>query len=185
MVRRSVMVSLPFMLAILCLLLPIVSNGEDIANMKPITLVKRFCTLDAEGKRLSSATLTDIAALVTWQEKGGESMVVIGGFTVGKATFNNDTAAVSVNYVNIGSTDFMRFSNASRDWESFYSYYVVRSKGVWKINGPQSAPHMHWKAAIAYLRALEKKEPERILALETIIGNINNARKKLHIDEKE
>jgi len=144
----------------------------------PEGVVQRFCQLDAEGKRLRSDTMTDILDLVTWEETGAEVMFVNDSFKVGKATIIGNKASVPVDYRTVGSTDTLEFSGQSPNWVNPYIYKLVRSGGVWKIDAPISAPHVHWKTAIAHLRELQKMEPVRSDQLELIIQKIMKAREK-------
>lgn len=169
-------------LIFLCLLFATVCSGEDRNNYPPTpeAVVQKFCQLDAKGKRLSSDTMKDITDLVTWPENGGEVMVVINSFTVGKATVKGSKVTVPVDYINIGSTDTIEFSSPSRNWVNPYTYHLVKKNGMWKIDAPISAPHVHWRTAIAHLRTLQRHEPPRNAALEAIILKIDKARKQLH-----
>jgi hypothetical protein len=56
----------------------------------------------------------------------------------------------------------------------------VLTNGQWKIDAPISSPHVDWKTAINYIRKLQKNEPSRSAELESIIRNIEKARKQIH-----
>lgn len=167
---------------LLILLMPVYSSAQE--NNHPSTpeeVVQKFCQLDADGMRLRGDTWRkSVLPLVTQVEEAGDMIFVIESFKVGKATLNGDKATVPVDYVTIGSTDFIQFSNPSPKWVNPYPYQLVKKNGVWKIDGPISAPHVHSKTTIDSLRTLQKEEPSRKTALEAIIQKIDIAKKQLH-----
>jgi len=167
---------------LLILLTPVYSSAQlDNDSSTPEEVVQKFCQLDADGMRLRGDTWRQsILPLVTWVEEAGDVIFIIDRFKVGKAKVNGDKATVPVDYVTIGSTNFIQFSNPSPKWLNPYPYQLVKKKGVWKIDGPISAPHVHFKIAIDSLRTLQKAESARKAALEAIIQQINNAKKQLH-----
>jgi hypothetical protein len=165
------------------LLLPLGIGVADQKSKYPATpegVVQQFCQLDAEGKRLSGDTLAEITKFVNWKEAGAEVMFVIVSFKVGKATIDGNKASVPVDYRTIGSTDSIQFSEPSPKRMNPYIYKLIRSNGVWKIDAPISAPHVHWKTAIAHLRLLQKDESPRSKQLESIINEILKKRGMLN-----
>jgi hypothetical protein len=172
-----------FLLLILVfsLLLPLGIGAAGQKSKYPSTpegVVQQFCQLDAEGKRLSGDTLAEITKFVAWEEIGGEVIFIIDSFNVGKATIDGNKASVPVDYRIIGSTDSIQFLEPSPKRMNPYIYKLIRSNGVWKIDAPLSAPHVHWKTAIAHLRLLQKDESPRSKQLESIINEICKARGK-------
>jgi hypothetical protein len=164
-------------------LLPLGIGVADQKSKYPATpggVVQQFCQLDAEGKRLSSDTMAEITKFVTWEEIGGEVIFIIDSFNVGKATIDGNKASVPVDYRTIGSTDTIQFSEPSPKWANPYIYRLIKKNGVWKIDAPVSAPHVHWKTAIAHLRALQRDESPRSKQLESIINEIFKATEKLN-----
>lgn len=153
-------------------------------TVAPEAIVQKFCELDAKGTRLSSETFNNIVDLITWPEEGGDEMIVIESFTVGKATYKNGKASVPVYYVNIGSTDFMDFSTPKTTWANPYVYQLLLKNGHWKIDEPISSPHVDWKTAITYIQNLQKSEPDRKAPLQKIIQKIEKTRTELQTKKK-
>lgn len=163
------------------LVMPVCSSAQPYNHPStPEDIVQKFCQLDADGMRLRGDTWRQrVLPLVTWTEEAGDMIFIIESFKVSKATVNGDKATVPVDYVTIGSTDFIQFANPSPKWVNTYSYQLVKKNGLWKIDAPISGPHVHWKTTIADLRTLQKNEPSRSAALEAIIQNIDKARKQI------
>jgi hypothetical protein len=180
--HKNIMAIFLNLTVLLILLMPVCSSAEQYDHpLTPEEVVQKFCQLDADGMRLSGDTWRQrILPLVTWTEEAGGMIFVIDSYKVGKAKVNGDKATVPVDYVTIGSTDYIQFSNPSPKWVNPYSYHLVKKNGAWKIDGPLSAPHVHLKITIDSLRRLQKEEPSRKSALEAIIQKINVARKQLN-----
>lgn len=155
---------------------PINSIGGS-GSMYPITpegVVQKFCELDADGKRISGDTMSDILGLVNWRETGADRIAVIRDFKVGKAIITDSKAEVAVEYDVIGTTDAMEFQVITRKKIVPYKYKLLKN-GRWKIDEPISLPHVHWKIAIEHLKGILKSEPDRKEELEAIINKINKA----------
>lgn len=158
--------------------------ADQNSTTTPEAVVQKFCELDAKGTRLSSETFNNIADLITWPEEGGDEMIIIDGFTVGKATYKDNKAIVPVHYNNIGSTDFLNFSPPQRSWADPYVYKLIFINGHWKIDEPISAPHVDQKTAITYIQNLQKAEPDRKASLNKIIQKIDKGRKQIKTKKK-
>lgn len=145
----------------------------------PEEVVRKFCQLDAEGKRLSGDTMSDILGLVTWIETGAEVIFVISGFEVGKAIIADSMAKVPVEYHRLGSTDGIEFSEIPRKKITSYIYKLVKQNNMWKIQEPVSAPHVYWETAIAHLKGIQHREPARKEQLELIIQKIMKVKERV------
>lgn len=168
----------------LCLLVSLCGAADRDITPTPEDVVQKFCQLDAKGSRLSSETFSNVVDLITWPEEGGDEMVVIDSFTVGKAIYKDGKASVPVYYNNIGSTDFTDFSPPKPTWPNPYVYQLVIKNGQWRIDEPVSSPHVDWKAAISYIQNLQKAEPDRKAPLKKIIQKIEKARTDLQRRKK-
>ncbi|MBM2839039.1 MAG: hypothetical protein HW415_1664, partial [Deltaproteobacteria bacterium] len=99
-------------------------------------------------------------------------------------TIDGNKASIPVDYKTIGSTDSFEFSEPSPKWINPYTYELIKKDGIWKIDSPISAPHVHWKTAIVYLKPHIKDEHSRSQQLELIINNILRASEKLNKTQK-
>lgn len=160
------------------------ADGKNMYPATPEDVVRKFCQLDAEGMWLQGDTMLEVEKLVTWYDAGAEVMYIIDSFKVGKATIYGDKASVPVDYKTIGSTDSFEFSEPSPKWKNPYTYELIKKGGIWKIDSPISAPHVHWKTAIVYLKPHPKDEPARITQLESIINKIFRASKEVNKTKK-
>ena len=155
------------------------ANQPDEYPSTPEGVVQKFCKLDDEGKRLASDTWGSIVPFVTWPEEAGDMIFVIAGFKVGRATIADTTAKVPVEYKVLGSTDFIEFLEATQKRATPYVYNLIKQIGKWKIQGPVSAPHVHWETAIAHLKEIQRSEPVRKEQLELIIQKIMKAKERV------
>ncbi len=182
MINRRHYLSVQFICLFLFVSLCVAADRNS--TVTPEAIVHKFCELDAKGTRLSSETFNNIADLITWPEEGGDEMIIINGFTVGKATYKDNKAIVPVHYNNLGSTDFFDFSPPKRSWANPYVYKLILKNGHWKIDEPVSAPHVDWKTAITYIKNLQKAEPDRKAYLNKIVQKIHKARKQIETEKK-
>lgn len=151
--------------------------SSQLSPISPKEIVAEFCRLDGTGLRLSGDTRKDIEPLLAWgEEYGYDEIVVIKDFKVNKAIVTNSAATVSVEYFLLGTTDSFKFLKASKR-ENVVNFKLVEQNGLWRIEGPVIAPHVHWESAINHLRLLQKNEPVRKKQLGSIIKAIEKAAK--------
>ncbi|PIV20898.1 MAG: hypothetical protein COS40_10205 [Deltaproteobacteria bacterium CG03_land_8_20_14_0_80_45_14] len=158
------------------------ANQTDTNSSSPDDVVKRFCKLDSEGKRLSSRTWGSFLPLVTWAEEitAGESIKVIHiieNFNIENTLVHDSIASVFVRYNYLGVTDTVEFSKPLKQ-EQVIEFRLLKQNRIWKIKEPVIAPHVNWESAIEYLKPAIDERPERKKQLELIIEKIKKAQRK-------
>ncbi len=141
----------------------------------PEDIVRRYCSLDASGARLSSAAFKDISPLITWSEEPGwDASTVITGFKISDAAIRGDEARVTVQYHKLGE-DSGGFRKEKGIEEVVF--VLVRKEKGWQIREPLIHPHVDKAAMIQYYRGLQKDSPARRQELEGIIKKIEASSK--------
>jgi hypothetical protein len=163
------------------------ANSPKTDHLTPAEVVQRFCQLDANGNRLNSMTWRNISPLVAWTNAIGDFMFIISNFKIGKTEISGSSAIVSVEYEFLGSTRFISDLSEISEIDVFSErmrgkhttiFSLWKEGGAWKIYGPMTAPHVHWKTAIAHIRDIARSEPARNAQLEDITQTILKARDK-------
>jgi len=91
----------------LALLGAVVVGGEAMANRQttsPSGVVRKYCQLDFDGSRLSSAMWKRVSPLVSWEdEPGWDTYTVVSGFQILSEKQSKDEATISVSFSVVGT----------------------------------------------------------------------------------
>jgi hypothetical protein len=130
------------------------------AEPSPVSVVRQYCRLDAEGARLSSdnPNVEQYFALVKWpDEPGWDGAVVVRNFAVTHSKPGQSRSAVTVRYFVLGDMDGATVTDSKHHTE-LVTFTLTKSGGTWKIDGPLIPPHISVHAAIASLQSLLRTE---------------------------
>ena len=126
-------------------------------NRGPSYVVERFCQLDFNGVRLSSATRGPIDSLLAEEygfEPGWDAVLVINGYHITRVESVGDSASVHVKYDLLGKNIIGRIwieadssFHSPETWERMreVDFYLRRTDQGWKITGPVIPPHVSLK----------------------------------------
>jgi hypothetical protein len=137
------------------------------ARKTAAAVVGDFCTMDGDGKQLTSGGWRDMAPLFAqpreaWREKP-EKIAVVADYGISPASITDEhTAGVRVTYLYVGFVDSKtgRFEQESPGLSTQRDFDLVLADGsssaspIWKIEGPVPPPSVTVATAISYLTRL-------------------------------
>jgi hypothetical protein len=153
----------------------------------PVHVVKEFCSLDSEGKRLSPKEAGELSNLAVHPDSPHwEKIVVVENWAVSNASISEQHKATAVvEYLSLGridlNTGLLQPEPTSPVKELVNFNLILANAPVaagehspietnadsWKIDGPLPEPHLTIDAAIQYLTELRDKSSSPVIKKNT------------------
>lgn len=125
-------------------------SNQATNNFPPQEVIKAFCEADFKGVRTNSATSDQITPYILWQEELSAEAIIVSDFKIVNSAQSDDEANIAVAYTKIGKLladeKETKIENIADTTETII-YKLVNQDGSWKIQYPQSAPHISMDVA--------------------------------------
>ncbi|MCM2357751.1 MAG: hypothetical protein NDI77_06355 [Geobacteraceae bacterium] len=166
----------------ICLLIFLLLNtGIAIGSTEiPAEIVKRYCSADLNGARLSSNAYNAVRPLVYWNdEPGWDHSFVISGFDVikSKKTTNGEVIVeVTYNVIAILNGDELLTYN----FVELVDFVLAKKGKEWRIVRPIVPPHVSATAAIENITNVLKTETDkgRVRELKHLVDRLEGIKGK-------
>jgi len=179
---RKISHALPVVLMVSFLAHPALAGGAPSYDLPstPVEAIKKYCSLDLGGARLSSTTWSKVAPLIAWEdEPGWDAVVVVSGFRIGSPKETGSRALIPVTFRVLGTLDgdgpFVRGSRLET-----INFELARSETGWKVKKPVIPPHVSVSSISNNIRGLvetERGNSDRRRVLEATLKDLRAAQK--------
>jgi len=122
----------------------------------PASVVAAYIEADGAGKALDGDTCSQVLRYTVWPDAPGrDTFTVIKSYDIGEVGWTGNKASVQITYDVLGPLSATTFT--SKPTKEEVSFDLERTKGRWKIVGPQLPPHLFLPAGITALESAGAK----------------------------
>lgn len=128
---------------LISLIVLLLVGASSARALSPMNTVRAFCAADGRGERLLVRTWPNVGPLIQWRlEPAWDRVVLIEGYEVGEARYDEGSAVVNVTYHVGAEVEGGRVTREAREEKRVFRLIADETRTVWLIAGPPPAPHV-------------------------------------------